>query len=240
MSSLLARAAERQSAAMRSQCVAGLRHSVSSTPLFRHITQSIQSRHALVQQIPNSSGVSSRRFASTTSEPLSPPPRKRFQKLKWAWRLTYLSAIGSLAYVGYGIYLSRMPTTQLEFDPSKKTLVVLGTGWGSVSLLKKLDTENYNVIVISPRNYFLFTPLLPSCTVGTVEHRSIMEPVRNFLRHKKTKVQFYEAHATKVDYERRVVLIKDESEIKGDVSATEVPFDLLVVGVGEFTSCPSN
>lgn len=133
-----------------------------------------------------------------------------------------------------------MPTTQLEFDPSKKTLVVLGTGWGSVSLLKKLDTENYNVIVISPRNYFLFTPLLPSCTVGTVEHRSIMEPVRNFLRHKKTKVQFYEAHATKVDYERRVVLIKDESEIKGDVSATEVPFDLLVVGVGEFTSCPSN
>jgi len=126
----------------------------------------------------------------------------------------------------------RHPPDQPNPDPKKKTLVILGTGWGSVSLLKKLDTENYNVVVISPRNYFLFTPLLPSCTTGTIEHRSIMEPVRNFLRHKKAAVKFYEAEATKIDYEKRIVYINDESEIKGDVNATEVPFDMLVVGVG--------
>ena len=108
----------------------------------------------------------------------------------------------------------------------------LGTGWGSVSLLKKLDTENYNVVVISPRNFFLFTPLLPSCTTGLIEHRSIMEPIRNILRHKKAAVKYYEAQATKIDYERKVVCISDESEIRGDTSRTEVPFDLLVVGVG--------
>src|SRR5215472_12059865 len=105
----------------------------------------------------------------------------------------------------------------------------IGTGWGSVSLLKKLDTENYNVIVISPRNYFLFTPLLPSCTTGTIEHRSIMEPLRHILRHKKATVKYYEAEATKIDVERRVVKINDYSEIKGSVSETEVPFDYLVV-----------
>lgn len=43
---------------------------------------------------------------------------------------------------------------------------------------------------------------------------------------------YYEAEATKIDYERRVVAIADESEIKGDTSHTEVPFDMLVVGVG--------
>lgn len=107
-----------------------------------------------------------------------------------------------------------------------------GTGWGSVSLLKKLDTENYNVVVVSPRNYFLFTPLLPSCTTGLIEHRSIMEPIRNVLRQKKATVKFYEAEATKIDYERRVVYISDDSEIKGDISHTEVPFDMLVIGVG--------
>jgi NADH:ubiquinone reductase (non-electrogenic) len=107
-----------------------------------------------------------------------------------------------------------------------------GTGWGSVSLLKKLDTENYNVIVISPRNYFLFTPLLPSCTTGTIEHRSIMEPIRNILRHKKATVKFYEADATKIDYERKVIVINDNSPIKGEMSNSEVPFDMLVVGVG--------
>ncbi|GAB7352534.1 hypothetical protein MBLNU459_g2926t1 [Dothideomycetes sp. NU459] len=155
-----------------------------------------------------------------------------FRTLRWIWRLTYLSALGGIGYVGYGIWQSKNPADQHDPSPDKKTLVVLGTGWGSVSLLKSLDTENYNVIVISPRNYFLFTPLLPSCTTGTIEHRSIMEPIRNFLRHKKAAVKYYEAEATKIDYEKRVVYINDDSEIKGATSSTEVPFDMLVVGVG--------
>ena len=32
-----------------------------------------------------------------------------------------------------------------------------------------------------------------------------MEPIRNFLRHKKAAVKYYEAEATKIDYEKRVV-----------------------------------
>ena len=59
-----------------------------------------------------------------------------------------------------------------------------------------------------------------------------MEPIRNFLRHKKASVKYYEAEATKIDYQNKRVYINDESPIKGDVSATEVPFDMLVVGVG--------
>ncbi|KAH0261834.1 external NADH-ubiquinone oxidoreductase-like protein, partial [Aureobasidium melanogenum] len=160
------------------------------------------------------------------------PKKSGFRFFRWAWRATYLSAIAGLAYTAYGIYEMKNPGEQPEPDPTKKTLVILGTGWGAVSLLKKLDTENYNVIVISPRNYFLFTPLLPSCTTGTIEHRSIMEPVRNFLRHKKAAVKFYEAEATKIDYAKKVVYINDESEVKGATSSTEVAFDMLVVGVG--------
>ncbi|KAF2475165.1 FAD/NAD(P)-binding domain-containing protein [Lindgomyces ingoldianus] len=161
------------------------------------------------------------------------PKKRRFRSfLRWTWRLSYLSAFAGLGYIGYGIWEMRNPDDQPEPDPSKKTLVILGTGWGAVSLLKKLDTENYNVIVVSPRNYFLFTPLLPSCTTGTIEHRSIMEPIRNFLRHKKAAVKFYEAEATKIDYVKKIVHINDDSEIKGDISSTEVPFDMLVVGVG--------
>ncbi|KAL5119588.1 NADH:ubiquinone oxidoreductase [Pleosporales sp. CAS-2024a] len=166
------------------------------------------------------------------SDATPPKPKRRFRVLRWTWRLTQFSAVAGLAWVGYGIYEVRNPQDQPEPDASKKTLVVLGTGWGAVSLLKKLDTENYNVIVVSPRNYFLFTPLLPSCTVGTIEHRSIMEPIRNFLRHKKAAVKYYEAEATKIDYEKRIVYINDDSEIKGESFKTEVPFDMLVVGVG--------
>ncbi|KAH8178677.1 pyridine nucleotide-disulfide oxidoreductase domain-containing protein [Sarocladium implicatum] len=151
---------------------------------------------------------------------------------KWIWRTTYLSVGGLLAYTAWVIYDDRHPQPQFEADPTKKTLVILGTGWGSVALLKKLDTENYNVVVVSPRNYFLFTPLLPSCTTGTIEHRSIMEPVRAILRHKKAAVRFYEAEASSIDPERKVIKVFDNSEIKGATSETEIPYDMLVVGVG--------
>ncbi|CEJ90596.1 Putative FAD/NAD(P)-binding domain-containing protein [[Torrubiella] hemipterigena] len=159
-------------------------------------------------------------------------PGKIRKTFRWMWRLTYLSVIGVFGYTCYVIYDDRNPEPQFEQDPTKKTIVVLGTGWGSVSLLKKLDTENYNVVVVSPRNYFLFTPLLPSCTTGTIEHRSIMEPVRTIVRHKKRAVKYYEADASSIDPDRKVVTIVDNSEIKGKTMQTEIPYDMLVVGVG--------
>jgi hypothetical protein len=53
-------------------------------------------------------------------------------------------------------------SAQLPHDPSKKNVVVVGTGsgWGSTAFLKKLDTSENNVTVISPRNFFFFTLLL--------------------------------------------------------------------------------
>lgn len=131
--------------------------------------------------------------------------------------------------MAYSIYHLNNPREQLQPDPSKKTLVILGTGWGSTSLLKEIDSLNYNVVVISSRNYFLFTPLLPSCVTGLLDTRSLMEPIRNILRHKTTAVKFYDAEATNIDYEKRVVHFKSDSN---DSSAGEIPFDLLVVGVG--------
>ncbi|PSS03739.1 FAD/NAD(P)-binding domain-containing protein [Coniella lustricola] len=205
------------------------------SPSVRSLTTSTaSSRSALNSRIRPAALQIQRRALSDA--PLPPPKKAKTGKLRktlrWTWRLTYLSLLGTVAYVSYEVWDSRNPDNQVIPDPSKKTLVILGTGWGTVALLKKLDTENYNVVVISPRNYFLFTPLLPSCTTGTIEHRSIMEPIRTILQQKKAAVKYYEAEATKVDSERKVIRIKDESEIKGTVSETEVPYDMLVIGVG--------
>lgn len=79
-------------------------------------------------------------------------------------------------------HLSIIPRIRLSLqrndEQKRERLVILGTGWGSYSVLKKVDKKLYDVIVISPRNHFLFTPLLASTTVGTLEFRSIIEPVR--------------------------------------------------------------
>jgi hypothetical protein len=80
--------------------------------------------------------------------------RTRWDCLLWLQYSQYLFACVDRA----DAYLSRHPPrTQLLPDEKKKTLVVLGSGWGGTSLLKGLNTENYHVIVVSPRNYFLFT-----------------------------------------------------------------------------------
>jgi NADH:ubiquinone reductase (non-electrogenic) len=75
-----------------------------------------------------------------------------------------------------------MYSNQVQGECNKKKVVVLGTGWAGTSFLKNLDNSSYDVHVVSPRNYFAFTPLLPSVTCGTVEARSIVEPIRTITK----------------------------------------------------------
>jgi NADH:ubiquinone reductase (non-electrogenic) len=63
--------------------------------------------------------------AAPTPSP-APKPKKRFRVLRWAWRLTWLSAIGLTGAVAYSIFELRQPPNQSPPDPSKKTLVILG------------------------------------------------------------------------------------------------------------------
>ncbi|KAJ2810775.1 NADH:ubiquinone oxidoreductase [Coemansia furcata] len=114
----------------------------------------------------------------------------------------------------------------------KKTLVLLGTGWGSTTILKSLDVQSYNVVVVSPRNYFLFTPLLPSCTVGTTESRSIMEPIRHIMGRRSKDIRFYEAQCTDIDMSKKELVLEQTSENSASSQRTRINYDYLVVGVG--------
>lgn len=46
--------------------------------------------------------------------------------LRWTWRITYLSALGGLAFMSWSIYDQKYPEDQAMPDPNAKTLVVLG------------------------------------------------------------------------------------------------------------------
>lgn len=58
--------------------------------------------------------------------PVVPVKKRRFRVLRWAWRITYLSVIGGVVYLGYTIYELRNPEDQFEQDPAKQNLVILG------------------------------------------------------------------------------------------------------------------
>lgn len=121
-----------------------------------------------------------------------------------------------------------------DLDDRREKVVVLGTGWGAASFLKDIDTSKYEVTVISPRNYFLFTPMLAGASVGTVEYRSITEPIREINR----RVNFLEATATSIDPDsssitcESVVCDGNSCEIEDFV----VNYDRLIVMIGAQTN----
>lgn len=115
----------------------------------------------------------------------------------------------------------------------KPKLVILGTGWGSVALLKQLYAGEYHVTVVSPENHFLFTPMLPSATVGTLELRSLVEPVRRIVQ--RVGGHFIKAQAEDVDFSEKLVEISSLGA-SGEKEHFYLPYDKLVLGVGATTN----
>ncbi|KKA28313.1 hypothetical protein TD95_003000 [Thielaviopsis punctulata] len=116
---------------------------------------------------------------------------------------------------------------------SKPHLVILGTGWGSVALLKDINPDDYHITVVSPRNYFLFTPMLPSATVGTLEVRSLVESVRRIVSN--VGGHYLRAHAENVEFSERLVELS-QADREGNEQRFYLPYDKLVVAVGSKTN----
>ncbi|KAJ8901940.1 hypothetical protein NDN08_004142 [Rhodosorus marinus] len=136
---------------------------------------------------------------------ISTVPRRR-------WRGLMITAAVVGGYAGY-IYAWRENLFSLQKDrENKPKLVVLGTGWASVALMRRIDTKLYDVQCISPRNYFLMTPLLPSVSVGTVETRTVVEPVRPLVG---TNIKFLEAECVDIDPEKKRVVCQSTPSIDG-------------------------
>ncbi|KEY66620.1 hypothetical protein S7711_01914 [Stachybotrys chartarum IBT 7711] len=115
----------------------------------------------------------------------------------------------------------------------KPNLVILGGGWGAVALLKEINPDDYHVTVISPANYFLFTPMLPSATVGTLELRSLVEPIRRILS--RVHGHFIRAKAEDVDFSHKLVEVS-QFDANGQQVNFYVPYDKLVIAVGSVTN----
>ena len=86
-------------------------------------------------------------------------------------------------------------------------------------MIRHIDTKKFDVTLVSPRNYFLMTALLPGVTVGTVEARSIVAPMREMLMGKGT---FYEAAAVSVDPSTKTVMCRDDSAVQSSAPAFEL------------------
>ncbi|KAI8366174.1 pyridine nucleotide-disulfide oxidoreductase-domain-containing protein [Blakeslea trispora] len=115
---------------------------------------------------------------------------------------------------------------------SQGRVVILGSGWVGFRLMNDLDKQNYDISVISPRNHFVFTPLLASTSVGTLEFRCITEPVRTY----SSDTNFYQAYCDAIDTENQVVHCTSNIEEEGLTKRQfSLDYDKLVIAVGAYS-----
>jgi NADH dehydrogenase FAD-containing subunit len=111
-------------------------------------------------------------------------------------------------------------------------IVVLGTGWAGFNLalnLKSDSSTSPEVRIVSPSNHFVFTPLLPSTAVGTLEFRCIQEPIRKVLG---KNGNFVQAKAKSLDPETKTLVCRSTYDKK----EFAIKYDKLVVAVGVKTN----
>jgi len=115
---------------------------------------------------------------------------------------------------------------QTHSSSTKPRLVILGTGWGAYKALSQINQSLYEITVVSPRNHFLFTPLLASTTVGTLDFRSIIDPVRRKYQH-----HYYMARCEAIDTLHKTILCEELGDFGGSNQFT-LSYDKLIIGVG--------
>ncbi|KAL4726190.1 hypothetical protein ACLX1H_006867 [Fusarium chlamydosporum] len=122
------------------------------------------------------------------------------------------------------------------FSGTKERIVVLGSGWAGYALAKTISPSSASRVLISPRSHFVFTPLIASTAVGTLEFRAAVEPCR-----KLDLTEFHQAWASDIDFESKTITL--EANQRDGVTARsgkdllkgfefQVPYDKLVVAVG--------
>lgn len=120
---------------------------------------------------------------------------------------------------------------------SKQHVVVLGTGWAGASLVKGLSPALYDMTVLSQRNHMVFTPLLASTTCGTLEFRSVCEPIYRIQPAlAQGKNSFLQTLVYDVDFDRKAVQCVAVGVIgassKPSVEVFEQHYDKLVLAHG--------
>ena len=115
---------------------------------------------------------------------------------------------------------------------SKKKILILGGGFGGMHVLKelqkKIDAKNASITIVSEKNYFLFTPMLPEVASGMINPRDITMPIREF----RTSAKFYQANVFSIDLEQKLVTITRKFDGKNHA----LEYDYLVLAVGSINN----
>ena len=135
--------------------------------------------------------------------------------------------------------------------PRKTIVAVLGSGWGAVSFVRSLDptlfgpSGDFELVVISPRDHFVYTPLLPALASGAVEASSITTPMSEIIA---SKGRFIQAAVSQIDTTLKVLTCAwngvqkftdphtGETAGRDHVYSFQMRYDVLIGAIGSKTA----
>lgn len=112
-----------------------------------------------------------------------------------------------------------------SLNSSKKRILIIGGGFGGIEIARRLDTRQYEVLLIDKHNYFTFQPLLYQVATGGLEPDSVAYPLRKILK-KNKDVLFRLTEVTSMDQAASKVM----------TTIGEIPYDILIIATGAVTN----
>lgn len=105
----------------------------------------------------------------------------------------------------------------------KERIVIVGAGFGGLTLAKKLDKDKYDVVIVDRRNYHSFPPLFYQVASSGLEPNNIAFPLRRELRKGSMKqARYHYGKVTEIDMAAREIVTQYE----------RIGFDRLVIAAG--------
>ena len=108
----------------------------------------------------------------------------------------------------------------------RKSVVIVGAGFGGLTLARALKKASVDVVLVDQNNYYTFQPLLYQVATAGLEADEIAESIRGILRSQKN-FSFRLGRVAGVDWPNHEVQLEDGAAI---------PFDFLVLAAGASTN----
>ena len=114
-------------------------------------------------------------------------------------------------------------------DTTKKRIVIIGAGFGGMTLAKKLDKNKFQVVLIDRNNYHQFQPLFYQVAMAGLEPSSISFPLRKAFQNNKDVI-IRVAEVERIDLDNKTIF----------TSEGECSYDSLVLAMGAKTNFYGN
>jgi NADH dehydrogenase FAD-containing subunit len=109
-------------------------------------------------------------------------------------------------------------------------ILILGGGFAGIEVLNRLqkafqDDVRVDITLVSRDNFFLFTPMLPEVSSGSIETRHIVTPIRTFCK----RARFIEANIEEINLKYKQVIVSHKIDQRDHV----LEYDYLTIAHDE-------